>query len=63
MWPAKPKFCADAAETPVAIFTVALPVAFAVIVSLMGLKIQAEFRGSPLQANVKVPLEPLIVAS
>jgi hypothetical protein len=56
-------FRADVDVTPVAICTVALPVAPAVTTSLTGLNVQAEFTGSPLQANVKVPLDPLIVAS
>ena len=49
-------------ERPVAICTVTLPVAFAETTSLAGLKVQAELDGSELQAKVKVPLDPLIVA-
>ena len=45
-----------------AICTVALPVAFAETASLTGLKVQAELDGSELQAKVKVPPDPLIVA-
>jgi hypothetical protein len=41
---------------------VALPGALAETASLAGLKVQAELDGSELQAKVKVPLDPLIVA-
>ena len=55
-------FCEEVEERPVAIFTVAFPVAFAETTSLVGLKVQAELAGSELQAKMKVPLDPLIVA-
>ena len=55
-------FCADVEARPVAICTVALPVAFAETTSLPGLKVQAELDGSEPQAKLKVPLDPLIVA-
>lgn len=56
------QFWAEVEARPVAICTVALPVAFAVTISLVGLKLQAELGGSELQAKIKVPLDPLIVA-
>jgi hypothetical protein len=56
------RFCAEVEARPVAICTVALPVAFAVTTSVTGLKLQTELDGSALQAKVKVPLDALIVA-
>ena len=55
-------FCADVEGFPVAILSIALPVAFADTVSLGGLKIQDAFAGSEPQVKVNVPADPLIVA-
>ena len=59
---ARSRFCAEVEARPVAICIVALPEAFAVTTSVAGLKLQTELDGSELQAKVKVPLDPLIVA-
>ena len=48
---------------PVAMVTVTLPAALAATDSLNGLKVQEEFAGSVPQLKVKVPAEPLIVAT
>ncbi len=47
-------------ETPVAMFTVTVPVAFAAMDSVDGLKLQEELAGKPVHEKVKVPLDPPI---
>src|ERR1700759_5707907 len=55
-------FCAEIDGRPVSICPMAVPGALAAITSLVGLKLQAELDGRELQAKVKAPLDPLIVA-